>query len=112
MIFSLIFAACLLTVIVAFMEDGEEIPDWQVLTGCVAAALFPYAICALLFGFPISLIGLIIGTLACGAILSLVTGMSVLRAFIASIIYFILMLGIEIAISVYGTMGDQNLGDQ
>ena len=107
MIFSLIFSACLLTVIVALMEDGEEIPDWQVLTGCVVAAWLPYAICSLLFEFPINLIGLIIGALACGAILSLATGMSVLRAITAAAIYFVLMVGVDIAISVYGGVGDQ-----
>jgi hypothetical protein len=86
----LIIGAGILGITMAIMEEGE-FPGWGKMILCVLAAVLPAAIINALLPPSLFLIGLSVGAVCAGLVISATCGMTVKRACVAAAIY----LGIE-----------------
>ena len=90
----LLLGAAILGIIIAVMEG--EFPGWGKMVLCVLVAVIPAVIINMLLPPGLFIIGLAVGAVCAGFVISVVTGMGVQRVCIAAGIY----LAIQAAISV------------
>ncbi|MBI3823736.1 MAG: hypothetical protein HY289_13790 [Planctomycetes bacterium] len=82
----ILLGAGILGIIIALMEEGE-FPGWWSMIACVLASLIPAAIVNAFLPEGLFIIGLAVGAVCAGCMISALCGMSVKRAIIAAAIY-------------------------
>ena len=89
----LIVGAAVMGIIIVVMEKGE-FPGWGQMILCVLGAAIPAFLVNLALPPNLFIVGDLVGAISGGFVISLVTGMGLQRACIASAIYFVIQVAL------------------